>query len=310
MKPALFDRLTRQRSGKIYIFPTRAGWGFVLLLSLLLLLSINFENNLAYALTFLLAALMLIALLFTHANLAGVTIKQVSTQPCFAGEQAGFSLMLSTTRRGEHQQLHVGWVGCDADYAIDLAESGPVQVELALSTRQRGWCVPPRVKIQTVFPLGLFKSWCYQPLTARALVYPQPLTTQTLPATAGSGSQGVLTQQIGSDDFTELKPFQAGESPQHIAWKVFARGQGLHTKRFGARQDLDLWLDYDAWPQASQELRLSYLCGWVLKLDREQRLYGVRLPDQTWPPAQGEAHRRSILQALALFGREASRGDD
>lgn len=315
MTLSLFDRLTQQRLGKIYIFPTKAGWGFILLLLLLLVLSINFENNLAFALTFFLVGLFVVAILYTYSNLLGVHLVRATSQACFAGEQAGFSLMVSGTASGrrekEHQQLQVSWVG-DLTSAsmnsvvVDLVESSQVPVELSVPTKHRGWVEPPKVKIQTVFPLGLFRSWCYQQLSCKALVYPAPVASQHLPATAGSGGQGGLTTQSGSDDFSELKRFEAGMSPQHIAWKVYARGQGLHAKRFASRQDMDIWLDYDAWPDASQEMRLSRLCYWVLKFHREDRCYGVRLPGREWPPARGEHHRLQVLQALALFGKESS----
>lgn len=312
MSVSLFDRLTQQREGKIYIFPTKAGWGFMLLLFLLLILSINFENNLAFALTFLLAGILVVAILHTYSNLLGVTIDRVSAQPCFAGEPAGFTLLVSGAKQREHQQILVGWVNSfqnsavDRVIAVDFIETDQVTVELAMPTRRRGWCTPANVKLQTVFPLGLFRSWSYHSIVAKALVYPKPVSSQTLPATSGTGGQGGMTEQTGSDDFSELKRFQAGMSPQHIAWKVYARGQGLHAKRFASRQDLDIWLDYNAWPEANQELRLSRICYWVLKLHREDRCYGVRLPGKEWSPSRGDYHRQQILQALALFGLEGS----
>jgi uncharacterized protein (DUF58 family) len=308
MKLSLFDRLTQQRQGKIYIFPTKAGWGFMLLLFLLLILSINFENNLAFALTFLLSGIMVVAILHTYSNLVGVTIDRSNAQACFAGEEAGFTLFIGANKEREHQQIQVSWVNryqinsVDRVVAVDLIDSSQVAVELSLPSRRRGWCTPTKVKLQTVFPLGLFRSWSYHSISAKALVYPSPVSSQNLPATSGAGGQGGLTEQSGSDDFSELKRFEAGMSPQHIAWKVYARGQGLHAKRFASRQDLDIWLDYDAWPEADQELRLSRICYWVLKLHREDRCYGVRLPDREWPPSQGDHHRQQILQALALFG--------
>lgn len=305
MKQKWLNLLSLQRTGKIYILPTRAGWGFVLLLFLLLLLSINFENNLAFALTFLLVAIMVVAILHTVSNLTGVRVQRASAQPCFMGEQAGFTLHLTGAKGREHQQIQVDWIQKGVPGVVDLIEQPMADVELSLPTTRRGWCVPPRVKLQTVYPLGLFKSWCYQSITARALVYPTPLSSQHMPATSGAGGQGGLTEHVGSDDFSELKRFQAGMSPQHIAWKVFARGQGLHAKRFASRQDLDIWLDYEAWPEADQELRLSRLCYWVLKLHREDRTYGVRLPDREWLPSRGERHQQQILLALALFGMES-----
>lgn len=293
--------LSLQRTGKLYILPTRAGWGFVLLLVLLLLLSINFENNLIFALTFLLTALMIITILYTYTNLAGVQASCMATHPCFAGESAGFTLQLISDSGREHQQLQLSWPGA-VPVATDLIDTRQVRVELALPAKQRGWCVAPTLRLHTVFPLGLFKCWCYQSVDARALVYPAPEASGILPATAGADGQGVMAEQSGSDDFSGLQRFEAGMSPHHIAWKVFARGQGLHAKRYASRQDLNIWLDYESWPEADLEPRLSRLCYWALKLSREDRPFGLRMPGQVLEPGRGEAHRQRVLKKLALFG--------
>ncbi len=295
--------LSLQRTGKLYILPTRAGGGFILLLVLLLLLSINFENNLTFALTFLLSALMIIAILYTYSNLAGVQVACVGAHPCFAGESAGFTLQLSAAGDREHQQIELRWPEA-IPVAADLLNTRQVRVELALPTQRRGWCVAPKIRLQTVFPLGLFRCWCYQSVNGKALVYPMPEMGGVLPATAGADGQGVIAEQAGSDDFSGLQRFQAGMSPNHIAWKVFARGQGLHAKRYASRQDLNIWLDYDSWPEADPEIRLSRLCYWALKLSRDERPFGLRLPGTVLEPSRGEAHRQQVLKSLALFGVE------
>lgn len=59
---------------RIFIFPSRVGFFFGLTLVLMLLLSINYQNNMGYAVTFLLATLFVIAVLHTYANLSGLTI--------------------------------------------------------------------------------------------------------------------------------------------------------------------------------------------------------------------------------------------
>ena len=53
---------------RIFIFPSRAGFFFGLCLLLMLTTAINYQNNMSYALTFLLATLFIIAILHTYAN--------------------------------------------------------------------------------------------------------------------------------------------------------------------------------------------------------------------------------------------------
>ena len=46
---------------------------------------------------------------------------------------------------------------------------------------------------------------------------------------------------------------------------------------------------------------LNLLAAWVLQADKLDQDYGLRLPGgQDIPPANGEAHKRRCLEALAL----------
>ena len=60
---------------RIFIFPSRVGFFFGCCLLVMLIAAINFQNNLSYGLTFLLATLFIVATLHTYANLSGLTIR-------------------------------------------------------------------------------------------------------------------------------------------------------------------------------------------------------------------------------------------
>ena len=89
----------------LFIFPSRAGLVFVLLLLSLTLAAINYDNNLVFALTFLLASLFVVAIHHTHSNLSGLTIRAGHSQPVFAGDDACFSLALKGGGRHCHDGL-------------------------------------------------------------------------------------------------------------------------------------------------------------------------------------------------------------
>ena len=83
---------------RIYIMPSVAGFMFVALLLVLLLLGINYQNNLAYGATFLLSSLFVVTIIHTYANLSGITITFLKGHHCFAGEAAAFEVQLSARR--------------------------------------------------------------------------------------------------------------------------------------------------------------------------------------------------------------------
>jgi uncharacterized protein (DUF58 family) len=81
-----------------------------------------------------------------------------------------------------------------------------------------------------------------------------------------------------------------------------ARGEGWHIKQFGGGYQPTAWLDWDTLPGLDTETRLSVLTRWVLDAERDRIFYGLRLPEKTLAPANGEHHQHECLRALALFG--------
>jgi len=299
-------RYPRSRSvtltqNRIFILPTRAGAGFMLLLLLMLLLGINYENNLIYAITFLALGVFLVACLHTHGNLAGLKLQALRGNPCFAGEQAGFELELDHPAGRRRERIALQFER-GVPLLIDLEQRNQ-RLELFCPAPARGWLHPGGLKLETGFPLGLFRAWTWIDLELWALVYPRPLEGE-LPVQQGNGHSGEAHQgqPAGSDDFIGLERFQPGMSPRQIDWKSYARGLGLQAKQFGAQRSPDLWLDLAALA-GDLEQRLSRLTYWVLELSRRERRFGLRLGSQELPPEQGEHHRHEALQRLALYGR-------
>lgn len=288
---------------RIYILPTGAGVAFLLLLVLLLLLAINYENNLAWGLTFLLMSLLLVSILHTWSNLAGLQITALAGHDCFRGEHAGFALQLTAARGREHEQLSLCWEQ-GAAQTLDLTEQRQLQVELSCPAPRRGRLAPGPLRIESRFPLGFFRAWTWLDTGLSALVYPAPQAC-ALPASGGGGDdEGRETRIAGVEEFQGLMRYQEGISPRRIAWKAYARGQGLHAKDYASPTSREIWLDWEHWPGADDETRLAGLCYWVLELSRRQQPFGLRLPGSRLAPGSGEAHRLQALRALALFQRE------
>ena len=105
----------------------------------------------------------------------------------------------------------------------------------------------------------------------------------------------------GDADFAGLRPFQAGDSLHRVAWKAYARGQGLHTKQYAGTDVVSHVFDWDSLEGLGTEARLAQLCRWVLDAQERGEAFGLRLPGQAIAPNLGAAHRQHCLTALALF---------
>ena len=290
---------------RIFIMPTLVGLAYVGALLLMLIAAINYQNSLAYALTFLLGSLFVVAILHTWRNLAGVLLLGAGSTPTFAGESAHLRVRLESRGRA-HQALRLGWAARDMR-ETQVPAGGASDVELSVPSNRRGWLRPGRLRVESRFPLGILVAWSWVDLELAALVYPRPLEGD-LPPTAGLGEdsrEGSRTLSGGVDDFQGLKPWQPGDSRRRLNWKAYSRGQGLLVKDFSEPAGDEALLTLDGLG-GDIEARLSLLSHWVVELSAQHQSFTLQLGAQRLGPEAGEAHRDACLRALALFGEEGS----
>jgi uncharacterized protein (DUF58 family) len=291
---------------RVYILPTRYGYGYGLLLLVMLVGAMNYSNSMAFALTFLLAGLVLVSMHHTHANLLGIAVRALAAQPVFAGEQARFPLGLESAAPRTRYAICAGWSDMAASASTDIAPNQQAIVTLSLPASRRGVLRAPRFSVVTEFPLGLFHAWTWIELDNDCLVYPAPAPPGSAPP-AATGGTGLRTgSRPGQEEFAGLRPYQRGDAAASIHWKSLPKHPLLQVKAFAETLEKDLWLDWAELPAAwDVERRLSQLTRWVLDSDGRGLAYGLRLPGSVRPPARGELHRQECLRALALFEAKA-----
>jgi uncharacterized protein (DUF58 family) len=297
------DGTARVLGRHIYILPTGTGLVFAAVLLLMLLGSLNYQNNLGLLLTFLMGSIALVAMHHTWFNLLHLVVSARGGPPVFAGQPALFTLTLSDGGRRARADLralsHRG-----AGAAVTLGPGGNAPLELRLASGRRGWCRLREVRLETRYPIGLFRAWCRVEVEARVMVYPSPAPRGPTPAAMPALSQSSLGDLgTGADDFVGLRGYRPGDSPRHLDWKALARERGLVVKHFGGDRAAQVWLDWAQLPPAGVEPRLSLLCRQVLEAAEAGISYGLRLPGLTLSPGQGETHRHRCLEALATFGQ-------
>lgn len=297
-KPQKADIITLGRS-RIFIFPTRYGLMFALLLLVMLIGSLNYNSELGLTFTFLLASVGLVSILHTYRNMAHLTLRAGKVMPVYVGEEAVFSVLADNqtkTARLAITLLH----GKRMPVFVDVPAYGATEAPLSLPMTRRGLVPLEEFKILTTFPLGLFRAWSYVNLGMSCLVYPRPGPRRAAPK-PHSREQELGDQGRGVDDFAGLRGYHPSDSPRHVHWKAAARGQGLHTKQFGGESPSELWLDWEALRELDKEERLSQLCRMVLDAHAAGCRFGLRLPGVMLEPGIGEAHKHACLKQLALF---------
>ena len=300
---------------RIYIMPTRYGAVFGLMLFAMALGAINYNNSMAYILTFLLSSLALVTLLHTCRNLAGILINQASTLPVFAGELAKFPLVLDN--RDGPLRVSISFIRTKkrwrllADVLTSTGNEKPMasctvdantfnRTELSIMAEQRGLLYAGRIKVFSTFPLGLFKAWSYIDLKQPCLIYPKPAGQKIFPPFKLTDAIGIQGNAPGTDDFIGFRNYQAGDSIKDIAWKAYAQQKGLFIKRFsgsGADKLQLSWGDVSNLPNI--EARLSQLCLWIIEAESQSLKYSLELPEVFIDADHGDKHLHHCLSALS-----------
>ncbi len=288
---------------RIYILPTRAGLTFFLVLLVILFGAINYENSLAFMLTFLLGAIGFLGMVHTHQNLNRLKLTALPAKPVFAGQTALFPVMLTGRQGTAHCNIKFQCQDQPVSSGSLNGDQSETRIMVAVAARRRGRLKLQKIKVFTEFPLGLFHAWSWVRLSGRCLVYPAPDSRTSrihLQGMEGSGQSGEL---IGNDDFAGIRAYQRGDTPNRLAWKAVARSRKLQTKVFHADAGNEIWLSWYRLPDTMDvEKRLSVLCRWVLDADHQDLKYGLEIPGVRVPPNAGQQHRQTCLQHLALYG--------
>lgn len=288
----------------VYILPTRPGFMLGLTLLALLVGSINYQLNLGYLLTFLLAGCGLVGMHVCHATLRGLSLTLQPPAPQFAGASAPLTVVLSNTRRST--RYGIGLAVLDATHEdrwtwTDVPAQGTSTVQVAFRPQRRGLHRVPPLTAETRFPLGTFRVWTVWRPAAQVLVYPAPeLQPPPLPPGEPRAGGATVLRVPTTGEFEGVRAYRRGDPLKTIVWKKVAKSDQLVSRDTMQAQRLELWLDWQQCGPADPEARIARLAAWVLQADRLGQEYGLKLPGERIAPASGEAHKRRCLEALAL----------
>ena len=310
--------LSSQQSGKykqqrVYIFPTLQGWLYGTLLIVMLLGAINYNNSMAFMLCFLLTSLGIVCLLHTYQNLTGLVVIATKPKPVFAGQKALFPIQIdnrygiarfSITLEQKHSRKK--WFKRNEEQeqiSISIEADKQQTAYYPVQTRQRGLCAIDRLMISTNFPLGIFRAWSYFTPEQHGIVYPKPDGDKLLPLSTIQEEEMDYGTKSGTDDFSGFRKYRSGDPINSIAWKAYAREQGLLVKQFSGKGSRFLILSWDNVSNINNiESRLSQLCYWVLIAEQAGIQYGLQIPGVSIEQGHGIKHKELCLEALALYG--------
>lgn len=286
------------RARRVYIVPTPAGWTYALLVAVIFIAGMNYGNGLALLFAFWLAGFAWVAMIQTQRSLAGCQVRQVHSEPVFAGDFATWRLELSA-------RTALGDLRLDFDRGPSPQTDEPVaaregSLHVRLRVQRRGRARLPVLRITCTAPFGMFRTWTWVDLDAPVLVYPRPAGGARVPEVPGYDTGSTQTEH-GQDELAWLRDFREGDSPRQIAWKAYARGAPLLVREYRGAAARRREFDFDALTGMDVEARLSQLTRWIVDAVARGESWILRLPGSEPLEGTGPEHRDHCLARLALY---------
>ena len=285
----------------VYILPTRPGFTLAATLLVLLIASINYQLNLGYLLTFLLAGSAMVGMHVSHATLRGLTLNLIAPEAQFAGASAVIGVNLANDLNTIRHGIGMSVLGAGHWVWADVPPLGVATLHIAFRPARRGLHLVPALTAETRFPLGTFRVWTVWRPASKVLVYPAPEpSAPPLPPgePKSGGAASALHQHSG--EYDGVRAYRRGDPMKLVVWKKVAKAGELVSRDAEQVQRYELWLDFAQCGAANTEHKLTRLCAWVLAAEKQGLDYGLRLPGVEVKAGHGEGHKRQCLEALAL----------
>ena len=283
---------------RIYILPTGFGLFLAAMLGAMMVGGLNYNNNPALLLAFVMIAVAHNSLVAAHLTLSGLRMTALHAEPVHAGQPIVMRMAFeaSGNRAREGLELRVG----DEEAFLDLAPAERGELRLSLPTRRRGWLDPGRIRLSTVRPFGLARAGSWLRPDTRLLVYPTPEAEGVpLPDPGGDGPS-TRTRAHGEQPH-HLREYRQGDALRQIAWKATARMDRMMVREYEATVQREIELDWFTLGSLAHEARIRRMTRWVLEAERLGGRWRVRLPGTVIGPGRGPEHRHACLRALALM---------
>ena len=278
--------------------PTQAGLAAIFMAALTLASAATSGNNLLYLVYSAIAGALLVSWLAGRHNLSAIEIETALPEQIFQG--AEFPLTLRLRRRGRLPSffLRARW-GQRERFVERLDAQAPAETSLRLSLPGRGVHRIESLRLESDFPLGLFRHSRELPPVA-ATAYPRLREIRDPREVSSVAERGGETslRKGGGDEFFGAREYTVFDDYRWINWKLSAKqGRPLVTE-FAEPVGSKIVVRLMSTANSRVEEAAS-ACRFFVDAGAEVRLV---TPEGEEPFGKGLLHLDRLLRALALVG--------
>lgn len=253
------------RQSNIFILPNRFGLyaGFLVLASFAM--GYKVQNNFILLGVIFLFLVFMLSLIASVRNLQGMMIETDVEPYYFAGERQHILLRIKKA----NPAFNVVLTSPFGDIPLDLS-SGAASVLVPVGAHQRGVHPIAAIKIQTLFPFGIARSWSWLNPPGELVVAPRPKEQAAQSYPRGNPAMARAAEQKKqqnnfADELGDLRDYQDSDPPARIDWKRYAASRETMVREHGLDAQGEVIL---CQPTGPYEDSLSYLSGGLRVAER------------------------------------------
>ena len=271
----------------LWIVPTSSGVWLLFFWFILLLASVNYQNNLGFIMVFVIAVVGVLSILMSFFNLKQRTFQLQREQWLFANQRS----QLEIYSKAPKKTYRMGWsIAGEQGLCPTLEDEA---LKLPFTPKARGKQRLPHIELGSLFPFGWLHARLRWQIEESVLVFPEPII--------GPKQQAFTESEIGGGQPEPHYPreYTPGDPLKNIQWKRAHPHKPLSVLSTST-QDSEELLSYKAYPGVPFETMLSYLTAAVLAHHQGHEAFALELPSITLGPDQGLDFTRECLHALAI----------
>lgn len=283
---------------RIYVLPTSFGIACMVLMAILVMGALNYDNNPALLLGFVLVSVGHSALLLGFLALRDLQLVAIDAQPVHAGET--LLLRLQFEAGSARRRLGLRLDREQQSSFFSMQDEHRTDALLSIPTQRRGLLKVGRMKLSVRRPLGLFVAWSWLHPQHRVLVYPA-IEAHGPPLPHSSQAGAAKPRRSPQEEIRGLRDYRIGDPMRTVAWKRSAQSGHLLVREFESPSGRDTLLDWNALGGLDDEARIRRLTRWLIEAERLGLRSELRLPSGTIGPDSGNLHLHRCLSRLALM---------
>ncbi len=316
-----FRFFTKKKSGKnkIYILPTKQGIFFTIMLFVVFIGSLNYNNNAGLALVSLLSAYLVWGFIKTEGHIAKIQIDNVATIPTQENDYLTIQIIASNETNDCVEGVRFGLekVPCDLlneMVVFHVLPNGKSKISFKFKSKiepfLRGVYPLPRLVLSTKQPFGLARAWTYLWTDEKIIVHPKPEDgNPPFPKTENrleENGSGHKKNYLGHE-LHHIRPHRTGDAMKLISWKSTAKTNQLMVVEMEEPTSEILFLDFDdpSLLPLEYEFGISRFAKWIKIAEAEKKQWVCKIKNRVIRHNENEAVNKAF-ELLAYLPREKS----